>query len=99
MIIPSVQTYGQMTSQLPDNRFTVYEGRIKADFLRDGSDPAHEFAIIVDPTEREANALLKGRELRGDVILIKLKPTNAGEYAILKQVIVFWQPSQTIVKT
>jgi len=96
--VPPSPTYpGGMESRLIDNKITWYEGAGHAEFLRDLTDPADEFSSIIDPTEKEITRLLRGRELRGEVLIIELQLTNSGEEAILRGVYVYYQPSRTTV--
>lgn len=65
-----------MRSQLLTSKFFLYEGRQKADFLRDQTTPYKEFADIADPTERLTAALLRGRPIRGEMLKIQLRLDN-----------------------
>jgi hypothetical protein len=64
-----------MVSELRDAHVYEYEGDWWADFLRDVDD--REFANIVDPELRSVTALLRGRVLRGDYALVKLRNNSA----------------------
>lgn len=66
---------GQL-SRLKANKFESYENDWWATFLRDMNDTSSEFLDIVDNTERQVTALLRGRPLRGDVIIITLNATE-----------------------
>lgn len=60
-----------MVSELRESHVEQYEGDWWADILRDMNDP--QFADIEDVELRRATALLKGRLLRGDYALVKLR--------------------------
>ena len=93
--IPETIGYlGGMTSQIPANRFKVYEGQFDSDFLRDQTDPTTEFAAIVNPTERLTAALLRGRPLRGEVVLIKIGADDPSKIAILRTATISYTKSQ-----
>lgn len=76
-----------MQSQLIVNKWGLYEGQYRADFLRDQTDNSKEFTDIVDADERRVSALLRGRVLRGEVAVIKLRLQNPENYSILRQII------------
>lgn len=59
-----------MLSRLKASNIRNEEGMFVADFLRDINDP--DFADIASPSERQTNALLRGRNLRGEVIIVTL---------------------------
>jgi hypothetical protein len=75
-----------MRSSLLANRFKSYEGHWNADLLRDMNDNSAQFRAIVDPLAREVAALLRGRNLRGEVMTVKLRLADAGEDFSLKRV-------------
>lgn len=62
-----------MLSRLKTNKFSSYEGDWCADFLRDMNDTAAEFEGISDPDTRAATALLRGRPLKGGVLIVTLQ--------------------------
>lgn len=64
---------GGMQSRIPENKFWVYEGLHRADFLRNEIDEGLEFTSIADPSERLAAALLRGAPLRGECAIITVK--------------------------
>lgn len=84
--------YG-MKSELIANKWTLYEGQYRADFLRDYEDPRAEFAAISDPTEKKVTALLKGRPLKGEVMRIKLKLSDPSIFSKLRSVITYYSNS------
>jgi hypothetical protein len=75
-----------MLSELPIAHFSVEEGIWKADFLRDKIDPDPRFNAITDPVEREVAKLLKGRVLRGEILIIEIELVNSSEFSILRRV-------------
>ena len=75
-----------MRSSLLANRFNSYEGHWNADFLRDKNDTSAQFVAIVDPLTRDTTALLRGRMLRGEVMVVKLRLSEEGEDFLLKRV-------------
>lgn len=85
--IPANEDYPLgMLSELRPNRFSRTEGHYNADFLRDKLDTEAVFVAIVDPILRATTALLKGRPLRGEAAVIKLRLENAGENFNLKRI-------------
>ena len=91
--------YGSMLSEIRANRFTRYEGRFKADFLRDRSDPNPQFDSISDPEEQTVARLLRGRHLRGKAMYIELTQTNTGQDCIITGLYVYYVPSNQTVNT
>ena len=91
--------YGSMLSEIRANRFTRYEGRFKADFLRDRSDPNPQFDSISDPEEQTVARLLRGRHLRGKALYIELTQTNTGQDCIITGLYVYYVPSNQTVNT
>lgn len=93
--IPETNQYpGGMTSQIPVNRMVEYEGQYKASFMRDQGDPSARFQAIVDFPTRLATALLQGRYLRGEAMLITLELENPQQYAILRSITVYFNRSE-----
>lgn len=82
---------GQL-SRLKSNKFTSYENDIWAQFLRDMNDTSNEFLSIANPTTRQVTALLRGRPLRGDVIIITLNAIEGN--IILRSVDIEYVTSQ-----
>lgn len=84
---PATASYPSgMESEIPYNRWGLYEGQYRADFLRDRTDPSKEFSLLSSPT-KEVSALLRGRFLRGETATIRLQLTNPLENSILHKVI------------
>lgn len=85
--IPPNEDYPSgMLSELRPNRFGRIEGHYNADFLRDKLDTESVFTAITDPVLRETTALLKGRPLRCEAAVIKLRLENQGENFNLKRI-------------
>lgn len=84
IIIPPNSDYKQgMLSRLKWNRFKSYEGIFHADFLRDMLDNDKRFRDIVFPEQREVTALLQGRLLRGEVLIVTLELDQRGQSFVL----------------
>lgn len=82
--VPSNANYPDgMTSQIPENKWKLYEGRSVAPFLRDQDTPYREFALIPDATQREVAALLRGRPLRGEVVEVTVRLVNPEQESFL----------------
>ena len=93
--IPANNPYSTgMLSELIANKFTNYEGHWNADFLRDKNDTNKVFRDIADAATRAVTALLRGRVLRGEVIVIKLRLNTQGEDFNLKRIDVGYAPSE-----
>jgi len=96
--IPAVPGYTTgMESRLIENKWSIAEGVLKADFLRDATDP--RYLDIADPTEREVTSLLRGRPLRGEVATLKLQLTEEGlaEDSIIRALYVYYRLSPVTV--
>lgn len=76
---------GQL-SRLKANHFVPYEGHYWAEFLRDMNDTSAQFLNITDPVVRQATALLNGRRLRGQVMIIQLTAVDGSVLTILRSV-------------
>lgn len=75
--IPASYDYATgMLSEIPASYFNSYEGRWHANFLRDKNDTAKQFRDIADVTDRAVTALLRGRQLRGEVMRIKIEAVD-----------------------
>lgn len=75
-----------MESELDTLHFHNEEGIWKAEFLRDKTDPDPRFNSIVNPVEREIAKLLRGRLLRGEIVIIELKLVNSSIDSVLRRV-------------
>lgn len=75
-----------MESELDVLHFSNEEGIWKADFLRDKTDPDPRFNVIVNPVEREIAKLLRGRMLRGEVLIVRLELVDSKILSILRRV-------------
>jgi len=93
--IPRNMDYNSgMESRLKGNRFIKYEGVYAADFLRDMLDTSGVFLAIPDVTLRKNTALLQGRMLRGEVMIIKLEADNGAVLTLLNRVDTYFVPSE-----
>jgi len=73
-------------SRLKANHFKPYEGHYWAEFLRDMNDTSARFLNITNPTLRQTTALLEGRKLRGQVMIIQLTAVDGSLLTILRSV-------------
>lgn len=83
-----------MLSRLKVNKFQKYEGEIFADFLRDMNDTSPQFLAISNLALRQATALLSGRNLRGEVLIVTLEADNGAVATELQRVDVYYVPSE-----
>jgi hypothetical protein len=82
--VPATAQYPNgMSTFLVKEHFNNYEGKWDADFRRDVLDDAKRFLDIVDINERRANALLYGRSVRGDVLILELRNDDTGKVVML----------------
>lgn len=72
-VLPCPQYPGGMASRIPAAYWGLFENNQYAPFLRDEADPGATFAAIVNPTQRIAKALVHGRYLKGNILLITLR--------------------------
>lgn len=87
IIIPPNDPYPSgMRSELKPNHFSNYEGHWNAEFLRDKNDTSAQFANITPVLLKETTALLRGRNLRGEVMVVKLRLSERGEDFIMKRI-------------
>jgi len=97
--IPANNPYATgMESELLANKFFNYEGHWNADFLRDKNDTSKVFRDILDPTQREITAMLQGRNLRGEVMVVKLSLSDLGQFFNLKRIDVGFSMSEETKK-
>jgi len=97
--IPANNPYATgMVSELMANKFFNYEGHWNADFLRDKNDTSKVFRDILDPTQREITAMLQGRNLRGEVMVVKLSLSDLGQFFNLKRIDVGFSMSEETKK-
>lgn len=66
---------GQL-SRIKAVKFTNYEGKWCADFMRDMNDNTAEFTVIGDTNTRQTTALLRGRYLRDTAFAVRLKAVD-----------------------
>jgi hypothetical protein len=79
-------------SSIPINRFSYYEGRGKAPFLRDQNDPDPRFSGFVQ-------RLISGRPLRNDAVEVTLLANDPSLENVIRIVYIYHQPSrQTTTK-
>ena len=83
-----------MLSRLKVNKFQKYEGEIFADFLRDMNDTSPQFLAISNLALRQATALMAGRNLRGEVLIVTLEADNGAVATELQRVDVYYVPSE-----
>ena len=85
IVIPPNSRYPNgMTSRITKNNFTNFEGDYWAQFFKDMTDPS-----FVSQTE----ALQRGRELKGDVMIITLQNSDTSE-AYINEIDVNFTPSE-----
>ncbi len=90
--IDSLNTVG-MSSRLLANKFKNYEGVFWADYLRDIFDQSAEFTAILNPVLRASTALLKGRVLRGEVMLVTIRKETPTISDCLRRVDTYYEIS------
>ncbi len=66
-----------MKSRLKKNNFKLQDGKLRADILRDITDP--KFATIINPTQRELEALFKARKLQCSYMAVELANDDEGQ--------------------
>ena len=86
-----------MESELIASKWKSYEGHYKADFLRDANDPSQKFLSLPSPTRR-VRAMLEGRKLRGEVLIITLYLQNPNELSILREANTYFSFSEKTSK-
>ncbi len=74
-----------MSSRLKANRFNAYEGTWWADFLRDMNDTSAQFLALPAGPIRQSTALLNGRPLRSEVLIITLQAVDGSKSMIFKR--------------
>lgn len=82
-----------MASKLLPGHFNPYEGQWFANFLRDMNDTDKLFEIITPLATKQATAMLAGRELRGEIMLITIEAENGSLSTILTRADVYFIPS------
>jgi hypothetical protein len=84
---PPNKDYAQgMRSRIKAANWSRQEGVWKADFLRDMNDTSARFLNIINPIQRELNALLYGRPLRAEAFEIELRLVDSTKKSILKRI-------------
>ena len=96
-IPPSASYPSGMKSELIAGKWGLYEGQYKADFLRDYEDPSQKFSGIAPPLLKKTTALLQGRPLRGEVMIVTMDLESQENYSNLQSVTVYYtKSSQTL---
>lgn len=93
LIPPSDMYFSGMASRLKAGKFVNYESKWFADFMRDMNDTSEPFASITPTATRQLQALVYGRHLRGEYILLKFQPESNNEYFALYHVDTEWSKS------
>lgn len=93
-ILPTASWPNGMFSRLRPAKMVLREGVWWAEFMRDMTDPRTEFTDIVDDAERETTALLRGRFLKGDAMLLEIEAADGSVSNILIRVDVDYADSQ-----
>lgn len=96
--IPATASYPDgMSSEVIPTKVELYEGQFKGDFLRDMTDNSKEFVdISPDPDDlsRRIAALLRGRYLRGEVMVMLLALQNRTVPSKLRALMISYYPSE-----
>lgn len=92
-ILPSFKFASGMFSRISANRWKNEEGQWYSDILRDYTDNSAKFVAIGDPVLREQTALLQGRLLKGEVMIMTIETENGALPQILKDTTVSFLPS------
>nr|DAL04213.1 MAG TPA: stabilization protein [Crassvirales sp.] len=80
-------------SKLLANHFGNYEGQWMADFLRDMNDTDAQFDSITPLATKQATAMLRGRELRGELMFVTLEAEDGSLSTVLTRADVYFIPS------
>lgn len=83
-----------MESELPAGHVNPYEGQWHANFLRDKFDPHLDFAAISPDSLKWATSMLRGRPLRGEVMLLTIQAADGSVDTNLTRVDVYYLPSK-----
>lgn len=85
--IPANTPYANgMLSRIKAANWVNTQGVWQANFLRDINDPRAQFLAITNIPVRETTALLQGRPLRGEVLIVKLELVKNNQPSILRRV-------------
>jgi hypothetical protein len=85
--IPANTPYAAgMLSRLKVGRWVNVQGVWQTDFLRDMNDTKSEFLTITNIPTRQATALLRGRVLRGEFLIVTLELAESTQPCILRRV-------------
>ena len=74
-------------------RWKSEENQWYSDILRDYTDNAAKFVAITNPVLRLQTALLQGRIIKGEVILVTIETEDGSQPQILKDTTVSFLPS------
>ena len=95
--LPDAEYSAGMKSRIMSARWVQQEGWFAADFLRDANDPHAEFLAIANVPIRESTAMLRGRPLKGDVLIAKIQALFRSQQNILFAATVDYGDSQISV--
>lgn len=93
-ILPTASWPNGMFSRIRSAKMVLREGQWWAEFMRDMTDPRTEFTDISDDATRETTALLRGRFLKGDAMLLTIETYDGSVSNILMRVDVEYADSQ-----
>lgn len=91
--LPSFSFPGGMKSRMLATRWKSEENQWYSDILRDYTDNAAKFVAITNPVLRLQTALLQGRIIKGEVILVTIETEDGSQPQILKDTTVSFLPS------
>jgi len=91
--LPSFSFPGGMKSRMLATRWKSEENQWYSDILRDYTDNAVKFVAITNPVLRLQTALLQGRIIKGEVILVTIETEDGSQPQILKDTTVSFLPS------
>ena len=95
LTLPGTEVGAGMASVLKPVNLVLKANHWFADFLRDMNDPHAEFASISPDSLRRATAALRGRHLKGEVLVITLETSNGQQDHVLWAVQTDWSDAQT----
>lgn len=94
ILVPFNYDYASgMASKLLAGHFSSYEGQWFANFLRDMNDTDKQFDGITPTATKQATAMLAGRELRGEIMTVKISAVDGSAATILTSADVYFLPS------
>ena len=83
-----------MASKIPAARMLLAEGTFWADFLGDKNDPHTAFTSLSPTALKEATAMLRGRPLKGEVLIVEIETESGTVEHILFRADVEYADSQ-----